>query len=101
MEHNQIEHNQDNNVNCKMIVELNSNNSKNIIETADLEQLLCWRKMLMWRSKFVIKESYDLILKRLELVCPHENVVDDCVELDCDSDAYIKYCLDCYSTWDR
>ena len=63
-------------------------------ENLSLEQLIQLRWTYMPAEKF--KHVCD-ILKEL---CPHECVVDDYIDLDCDRGGiYIKYCTMCWTSW--
>ena len=68
---------------------------KKIIE-ANLNQLLKWR----WGH--INSVSLHEVCDRLKTVCPHERIVDDYIDLDCErGGVYIKYCESCYTTWNQ
>lgn len=81
------------------IILLNSEKSKEAIDNANLDTLICWRKMLYWRSKFVKEASFNLIVERLKIMCPHKNCGEDTFETGYDKMENCKYCYDCKSIW--
>lgn len=76
---------------------LNSENAESLINSADLETLLKWRKMLFWRSKYVKKTSFDLVVEKIKNVCPHNNCGEDTYEIGYDRMETYKICYDCKS----
>jgi hypothetical protein len=77
---------------------LNSEDSKTKIESADLETLMSWRRVL-WGVRPIKKESFDLVLERLKVVCPHVNCAEETFEIGYDNMMTCSFCYDCYSTW--
>ena len=77
---------------------LNSEDSKTKIESADLETLMRWRRVL-WGVRSVKKESFNLVLERLKVVCPHVNSGEETFEIGYDNMMTCSYCYDCKSTW--
>lgn len=77
---------------------LNSEDSKTKIERADLETLMSWRRVL-WGSRPIKKESFNLVLERLKVVCPHVNSGEERFEIGYDNMMTCSYCYDCKSAW--
>jgi hypothetical protein len=77
---------------------LNSEDSKTKIESADLETLMRWRRVL-WGVRPIKKESFDLVLEQLKVVCPHVNCEEETFEIGYDDMMTCSFCYDCYSTW--
>jgi len=63
-------------------------------ENASLEKLI----QLRWTQ--MPAEKLKHVCDRLKELCPHECVVDDYIDLDCDRGGiYIKYCKTCWTSW--
>lgn len=80
------------------VVLLNSEDSKAKIESADLETLMSWRRVL-WGARLVKKDSFNLVLERLKVVCPHVNCEEETFEISYDNMVTCLYCYDCKSIW--
>lgn len=77
---------------------LNSEDSKTKIESADLETLMSWRRVL-WGVRPIKKESFDLVLEQLKVVCPHVNCAEETFEIGYDNMMTCSFCYDCKSVW--
>jgi hypothetical protein len=77
---------------------LNSEDSKTKIESANLETLMSWRRVL-WGVRPVKEASADLVLERLKVVCPHINCDEETFEIGYDKMMRCSYCYDCKSAW--
>lgn len=63
-------------------------------ENANLEELIQMRWMQL------SPECLNRVCERLKTLCPHECVVDDYIDLDCERGGiYIKYCKTCWTSW--
>ena len=77
---------------------LNSEDSKTKIESADLETLMRWRRVL-WGVRPIKEASANLVLEQLKVVCPHVNCYEETFEIGYDTMMTCSYCYDCKSVW--
>jgi hypothetical protein len=77
---------------------LNSEDSKTKIESANLETLMCLRRVL-WGVRPIKEASSNLVLERLKVVCPHVNSAEETFEIGYDNMMTCYYCYDCKSAW--